>query len=73
MYWHCDICDKVIYEEFRDNHLQSGFNKRLADSIIGKYVITNPKSNQIDDTIRKCLKSHHKKFEKFQVILSVKS
>ena len=24
MYWRCDICDKVIYEEFRNNHLQSG-------------------------------------------------
>ena len=43
MYWRCDICDKVLYEDFRNNHLQSGFHKRLANSIIKKYIIINPK------------------------------
>ena len=72
MYWHCDICDKDIYEEFIDIHLQSGFHKRLANSIIRRYVITNPKSNKIDDTIRKYLRLHHRKYENFPGILSVK-
>ena len=71
MHWRCDICDKVMYEEFRNNHLQSGFHQRLANSIIRKYIITNPKPNKID-TIIKYLRSHYKKYEKFQVILSVK-
>ena len=58
MYWSCDICDKVIYEQFRNNHLQSGFHKRLANSIIRNYVITNPKPIKIDDTIQKYLRLH---------------
>ena len=53
MYWRCDICDKFINEEFANNHLQSGYHKRLSDSIIRRYTITNPKPNKIDDTIRK--------------------
>ena len=72
MYWRCDICDKVMYEKFINNHLQSGFHKHLADSIIRNSTITNPKPNKIDDTNGKNLKSHFKNYEKFQVIVSVK-
>ena len=72
MYWFCDICDKVIKKEFRYNHFQSGFHKRLVNSIIRRYVITNAKSKKIDDTIRKDSKSHYNKYEHVQVILSVK-
>ena len=72
MYWRCDICDKIIYEEIAKNHLQSGYHKRLSRSIIRRYIITNPKPNKIDDTIRKNLRFHHRKYEKFLVILSVK-
>ena len=43
MHWRFDICDKIMYEEFRKNHLQSGFQKRLAISIIRKYIFDNPK------------------------------
>ena len=72
MYWHCDICDDVMFEDIRNNHLQSGFHKCLANSVIWKSIISNPKSNKIDDTVRKKLRSHYKNYEKFQVILSVK-
>ena len=68
----CDISDKVMYEKFRNNHLLSGFHKRLPNSIIRKTIITNPKPTKIDDTIRIFLRSDYKKYEKFQVILSVK-
>ena len=61
-----------MYEEFRKFRLQSGFHKRLANLIIRKYIITNPKPNKIDDTLRNYLRSHNKKYENFQVILSVK-
>ena len=61
-----------IYEEIRNNHLQSQYHKRLANSIIRKYIITNPKSTNIDDTIRKNLRSHYEKYEKIQAILSAK-
>ena len=71
MYWSCDICDKVINEDFRNNHLKSGFHKRLLNSIMRKYVISNPKPNKIDDTIKKYLRLHCKNYEKFLVILSV--
>ena len=69
MHWRCDICDKVIYEGFRDNHLESGFHGHLANSIIRKFIISNPKPNTIDDIIRKYIRSHHKKHEQFQVII----
>ena len=72
MYWRCDICDKVMYEEFRNNHFQSRFHKRLGNSIIRKNIITNPKPNKTDDTISKFLRSHYNKYGKFQVILSLK-
>ena len=59
MHWCCDISDKDMYESFRNNHLQSGFHKRLANSIIRKCIITYPKPNKIDDTVRKYLRSHY--------------
>ena len=51
-----------MYEEFRNNNFQSGFHKRLANSIIRNYIIANPKPKRIDDTIRKYLGSHYKKY-----------
>ena len=62
----------MCIKKLEKNHLQSGFHKRLATSVIRKFFITNPKPNKIDDTIRKNLRSHYKKYEKFQVTLSVK-
>ena len=38
MYWCCDVCDIVLYEENRNNHLESRFHKRLAYSFIKKYI-----------------------------------
>ena len=72
MYWHRDICDKVVSKELRNNHLQSGFHKSLANLITRKYSITKSKPKKIDDTIRNYLRLHYKKYEKFLVILSVK-
>ena len=63
MYWHWTICDKVIYEEFRTNHLQSGNHKRLANSIIGKYIFVNP--IRVDETVAEFLRLHYRKYEKF--------
>ena len=61
-----------MYEIFRKNHLQSGLHKRLANSITSKYNITYLQSNKIDDTIKKFLRSHFKKYENFQAIISAK-
>ena len=57
---------------FANIHLQSGYHKRLSDSIIQRYILTNPKPNKVDDTVRKNLGFHYRKYEKFLVILSVK-
>ena len=70
MYWSCDICDKVIYEEFRDNHLQSRYHKRLANSIIRKFIISEP--NGVGKTISKYLRLHYRKYEKLFAIIVVK-
>ena len=72
MYWRCDICDKIIYEELANYHLQSGYHKRLSDSFIRRYIITNPKPKEIDDTIGRYLRFHYRQNEKFLVIFSVK-
>ena len=62
MYWHWNICDKIFYEEFRTNHLQSGNHKRSANSIIGKYIIVNP--IRVDETVAEFLSLHYRKYEK---------
>ena len=72
MYWHCEIGDKMTIEEFRNNHLQSRFHKRSANSIIRKYINTSPKPNKINDKIRKYVRLHYKKYEKFPIVLLVK-
>ena len=59
MHWRCEICNKIMYENSRNNHLQSGFHKCLATLIFRKYIISNPKSTKIDDTVRKFLRSHY--------------
>ena len=61
MHCRCDICEKVMYEEFGNKHLPSGFHKRLSNSIIRKCIFTNPEQNKIDDIIRNCLRLHYKK------------
>ena len=72
MYWRPDICDKVMYEKFSNSHLQSGFHKRLANPFMRKYIITSPKPNKLDDTVRKHSRLHYRKYEKFLVIYTVK-
>ena len=47
MHWCCDICDKIMYEISRNNHLQSSFHKRLVNSIIRKYIITYRKPKKM--------------------------
>ena len=70
MYWNCDVCDKVMYEEIRTNHLRSGYHKRLAYSIIRKCIIVKP--NGVGETIAEYLRSHYGKYEKFFAIIVVK-
>ena len=72
MYRRCDVCDKIMYEKFSNNHLNSGFHKRLTNFIIRKYIILNPKPNKLDDTVRKYSRLHYRKDEKFLVLYSVK-
>ena len=70
MYWPCDVCDIEIYEQFTDKHLQSGYFKRLANSIIRKY--NTFKTNRVGETIAEYLKSHYRKYEKFFALNVVK-
>ena len=41
MYWSCDICDKTIYEKFRNNHLESGYHKRLLIQLSESILLLN--------------------------------
>ena len=72
MYWRCDILDKVLYDVFRHNHLQSGSHIRLANLIIRRYITTILEPNKIDDIFGKYLRLHYRKYKKFLAILSVK-
>ena len=70
MYWSCDICDKFLYEEIRNNHLQPGYRKRLANSIIRKYIFIKP--DKTGEIIAKYSRSHNGKHENFFAIILVK-
>ena len=49
----CEICDKVMNEGFRKNHLESKYHSSLVNSVIRRYIIANPSPNKFDDIIRK--------------------
>ena len=72
MKFHCEICDKVMNEEFRNNHLESKYHISLVNSIIRRYIIANPTPNKIDDIINKYLEIHFEKHEKIKIILFLK-
>ena len=72
MKFHCEICDKVMNEEFRNTHFESKYHSSLVNSITRKYIIANPTPNKIDDILRKYLSVHLEKYEKFKVILLLK-
>ena len=61
-----------MYEKFSNNHLNSGFHKRLTNSISRKYIILNPKPNKLGDTIRKYSRLHYREYEKFLATYTVK-
>ena len=66
MHCHCEICDKIMKEEFRIKHFESKFHSSLVNSIIRRYSIPNPTPNKIDDIIGNYLKIHFEKYIKFQ-------
>ena len=72
MYWHCENCDKKVNEEFRKKYVESTFHSSLVNSIIRRYNKPNTTTNKIDVLIKKYLKIHFEKFNKFQVILLLK-
>ena len=55
--------------ELRNKHLKSKFHKSFVNSIIRRYIIRSPLPNKIDDIIRKQLRIHYEKYNKFQVVL----
>ena len=55
MYWHCEICDKKMNEEFRNKHLESKFHSSLVNSIKKRFILPNPSANKIDEMRRKYL------------------
>ena len=47
MYWHFEICDKTMNEEFRNIHLVSKTHSFLINSIIRRYIKLNPTSDKL--------------------------
>ena len=72
MYWHCETCDNIMIAELKNKHLKSKFHNSFVNSIIRRYIITNPLPNKIYDIIRKHLRIHYEKYNKFQVVLLLK-
>ena len=66
LYWHCEICDKIMNENFTKNHLESKFHSSLVNSNVKRYIIPNPTPNKIDDIIRKYLIIQYKKMTNFK-------
>ena len=72
MYWHCEICDNIMNAKLKNKHLESNFHSSPVNSIIRRCIIPNPKSNEIDETIRKYLTFQYKKHNKFQKVFLLK-
>ena len=71
MYGHCESCDITI-AELKNKHLESKFHNSFLNSIIRRYIISSPLPNNIDDIIRKYLKIHYDKHDKFRIVLLLK-
>ena len=67
MYWHCEICANRMIQVMKVNHLESKFHIFFVKSIIRKYTISNPLLDNIEDTIRKYLRIHYGKYDKFEL------
>ena len=61
MYWHCEICDKIMNEKYRNKHLESEFHSFLVNSNMRRNTKPNPTPYKIDDIIRKYLIIQYKK------------
>ena len=72
MYWYCEVRDNITNEEMKINHLESKFHNSFVNSIIRKYIISNPPPDKIEDTIRKYLRNPHDNYNKFRTVLLLK-
>ena len=72
IYWHCEICDIIMIVEKKNKHLKSKFYNSYVNSFIRRYIISRPLPNKIDNIIKKHLRIHNGKYNKFQVVLLLK-
>ena len=61
-----------MIEELNNNFRESQFDISFVNSIIRRHIISNSLPDKIEDTIRKSLRIHYGKYNKFRIILLLK-
>ena len=72
MKFHCEICDKLMDEPFKNKHIISESHKHLVLSNIMRYIRSNPESIQIDKILGKYIINQRYKYHQFEFILLLK-
>ena len=68
MTYYCKPCDKTILSLSKYEHFKSKTRTSFTNSIIMRYVILNPKFDEVDEIMRESVNNHSKKNEEYDVL-----
>ena len=72
MNYYCEICDNYMKPLSKYKHVRSMNHVWHEESIIRRYISSNPDIDTIDKILRNYVYIHNKKFEKYEIICSFK-
>ena len=72
MSYYCKVCDLYIKPLSKYEHVKSMNHTWHEESIIRKYIFSNPDFDAIHRLLRNYVNVHNKKYEKFEIVCSFK-
>ena len=72
MNYYCKVCDIYMKPLSKFKHVKFMNHTWHKESIIRRYIFSNPDFDEIDRIFRKYVKVHNKKYENFEIICSLK-